>query len=79
MRGLYNKLLVIAQYQHEYDEIENQFTLLTEQLRNVQAEQDSFPATSNNVLKQQWRELLDLERQLRIQVKVRIDLFSRHV
>ena len=66
-RELHNKLLVIVQYQSEYDEIDNRYTLVTEQLRNVQAEQDSFPPTSNNVLKQQWQELLELERQLRIQ------------
>ena len=66
-RELHNKLLVIVQYQSEYDEIDNRFTLVTEQLRNVQAEQDSFPPTSNNVLKQQWQELLELERQLRFQ------------
>jgi len=67
LRVLYNKLAAIAQYQYEYDVIENQYTLVTEQVRNVQAEQDSFPPTSNNLLKQQWRELLELERQLRIQ------------
>jgi len=67
VRELYNKLAVIVQYQYEYDEIDNRYTLVTEQLRNVQAEQDSFPPTSNNVLKQQWQELLELERQLRFQ------------
>jgi len=67
LRELYDKLAAIAQYQYQYDVIENQYTLVTEQLRNVQAEQDAFPPTSNNVLKEQWRELLELERQLRIQ------------
>ena len=47
--------------------LDNRYNLVTQQLRDVQAEQDSFPATSNNLLKQQWQELLDLEKQLRIQ------------
>jgi hypothetical protein len=67
LRELYNKLLVIAQNQNAYDETDNQYDIVTEQLRNVQAEQDAFPSTSNNVLKQQWAELLELERQLRLQ------------
>jgi hypothetical protein len=67
VRELYDKLVVIAQKQYAYDEIDNQYNVATEQLRNVQAEQDAFPSTSNNVLKQQWAELLEMERQLRIQ------------
>jgi hypothetical protein len=67
LQELYNKLYVIAQNQYAYDEIDNQYNIVTEQLRNVQAEQDAFPSTSNNVLKQQWAELLELERQLRFQ------------
>ncbi len=67
LRELYTKLFVIVKYQYEYDDLENQYDFATEQLRNVQAEQDAFPATSNNVLKQQWAELLEMERQLRVQ------------
>jgi hypothetical protein len=67
LRELYSKLLVIAQNQYAYDDLDNQYNIVTEQLRNVQAEQDAFPSTSNNLLKQQWAELLELERQLRVQ------------
>jgi hypothetical protein len=67
LRELYNKLFVMAQNQNAYDETDNQYDIVTEQLRNVQAEQDAFPSTSNSVLKQQWAELLELERQLRLQ------------
>ncbi len=67
LRELYTKLFTIAKYQYEYDDMDKQYNLVTEQLRNVQAEQDAFPSTSNSVLKQQWAELLELERQLRLQ------------
>ena len=64
---VYQKLYVIAQQQYAYDDMDNQYNAVTEHLRNVQAEQDAFPSTSNSVLKQQWAELLELERQLRLQ------------
>jgi hypothetical protein len=67
LRELYTKLFAIAKYQYEYDDMDQQYDMVTEQLRNVQAEQDAFPSTSNSVLKQQWAELLELERQLRLQ------------
>jgi hypothetical protein len=67
MRKSYANLAAVMQNQTAYDEMDYQYTLVTERLRDVWAEQDAFPSTSNNVLKQQWQELLELERQLRLQ------------
>ncbi len=67
LREVYNKLFAIAQYQYDYDMLDNRYNFVTEQLRNVQAEQDAFPPTSNNLLKQQWQDLLELEKQLRFE------------
>src|SRR5262249_17334916 len=67
LRGLFTRLAVIAQSDSEYDEIDRQRDLVNERIGNVQAEIDAFPSLSNNLLKQRWQELLELERQLRVQ------------
>src|SRR5262249_6323655 len=67
LNGLYEKLAAIARNQLEYDQLDDQWTLVNERLRNVQAEIDTHPPLSNNVLKQNWYDLLDSERQLRYQ------------
>jgi hypothetical protein len=55
------------QNQAEYDVLNDQWTLVNEQLRNVQAEIDAHPPLSNNVLRQNGYSLLDTEKQLRFQ------------
>jgi hypothetical protein len=67
LKGLYDKLATAMQIQAEYDVLDDQWTLVNEQLRNVQAEMDAHPPTSNNELKQSWQNLLEAERQLRFQ------------
>jgi hypothetical protein len=67
MEKLYARLNLIMQGQLEYDGLDNAYTLSTERLRNVGAEIDAFPTTSNSELKQHYRELLDLEKQIRFQ------------
>jgi hypothetical protein len=53
--------------QAEYDAMDLQYKLLTERLRNVQAEIDAHPPLSNNFLRQSWNDLLESETQLRFQ------------
>lgn len=63
----FDKLALVLQNQAEYDVLDNQWTLVSEQLGNVQAEIDAHPPLSNNVLRQNWQNLLDTEKQLRFQ------------
>jgi hypothetical protein len=67
LKARYDELAVIIQNRAEYEMLDDQWTLVNEQLRNVQAEQDAHPPTTNNELKQSWRNLLEAERQLRFQ------------
>ena len=67
MESLYIKLAAAVQGKADYDALDSEYTLMTERLRNVGAEIDAFPTTSNSELKQQYRNLLDLEKQLRFQ------------
>jgi hypothetical protein len=65
VEALYVKLAAIVRSQTEYDGLDREYALATERLRNVGAEIDAFPTTSNSELKEQYRNLLDLEKQLR--------------
>jgi Skp family chaperone for outer membrane proteins len=67
LKARYDELAVIIQNRAEYEMLDDQWTLVNEQLRNVQADQDAHPPTTNNELKQSWRNLLEAERLLRIQ------------
>ncbi len=67
LKGLYDKLATAMQIQAEYDVLNDQWTLVNERLRNVQAEIDAHPPLSNNELRQNWQNLLDTEKQLRFQ------------
>jgi hypothetical protein len=67
LRGLFNKLVAVSQLEYAYAEVDERWNLLNERIGNVQAEIDAFPPLNNNVLRQQWRDLLELERQLRVQ------------
>jgi hypothetical protein len=67
LKARYDELATIIQNRAEYQMLDDQWTLVNEQLRKVQAEQDAHPATTNNELKQSWRILLEAERQLRFQ------------
>jgi Skp family chaperone for outer membrane proteins len=67
LKARYDELAATIQNRAEYQMLDDQWTLVNEQLRKVQAEQDAHPATTNNELKQSWRNLLELERQLRFQ------------
>jgi hypothetical protein len=67
LKATFVKLAAVMQDQAEYDYLNDQWTLVNEQLRNVQAEIDAHPPLSNNVLRQNWYNLLDAEKQLRYQ------------
>jgi hypothetical protein len=67
LKARYDELFGIIQNRAEYQMLDDQWTLVNEQLRKVQAEEDAHPATTNNELKQSWRNLLEAERQLRFQ------------
>jgi hypothetical protein len=67
LKARYDELATIIQNRAEYQMLDDQWTLVNEQLRKVQAEQDAHPPTTNNELKQSWRNLLEAERQLRFQ------------
>jgi hypothetical protein len=67
LKTTFTKLAAVMQNQAEYDYLNDQWTLVNEQLRNVQAEIDAHPPLSNNVLRQNWQNLLDAEKQLRYQ------------
>jgi hypothetical protein len=65
--AVYRKLAPIMQLQAEYDMLDDQWTVVNEQLRNVQAEIDAHPPLRNSELKENWQNLLEAERQLRLQ------------
>jgi hypothetical protein len=67
LKTTFTKLAAVMQNQAEYDYLNDQWTLVNEQLRNVQAEIDAHPPLNNNVLRQNWQNLLDAEKQLRYQ------------
>ncbi len=67
LKASFNKLAAVLQNQAEYDYLDDQWTLVNEQLRNVQAELDDHPPLTNNVLRQNWNNLLEAEKQLRFQ------------
>jgi hypothetical protein len=67
VRILYSNLAAIMQNQAGYDEMDAQYKNLTEQLRDVQAEIDAHPPLTNNILRQNWNDLLQMEKQLRFQ------------
>jgi hypothetical protein len=67
MTNAYSKLDAIVRNQNEYDAMDVQYKLLTERLRNVQAEIEAHPPLSNNELRQNWYDLLEAEKQLRFQ------------
>ncbi len=64
LKGQYDKLAAIAQNQAQYDQLNDEWTLVTERLSNVQAEIGAHPVLSNSELKQNWQNLLEAERQL---------------
>ncbi len=64
LEGLYRKLKAITHNQAEYDQLNDEWTLVTERLSNVQAEIGAHPVLSNSELKQNWQNLLEAERQL---------------
>ncbi len=63
----YRKLAPIMQLHAEYEMLDDDWTVVNEQLRNVQAEIDAHPPLSNNELRQNWQNLLEAERQLKLQ------------
>jgi hypothetical protein len=67
MTKSFAQLDVAVRARNEYDGMDMQYKLLTEQLRNVQAEIDAHPPLSNNTLRQNWNDLLETEKQLRFQ------------
>jgi hypothetical protein len=67
LKAAFIKLAAVMQNQAEYDYLNDQWTLTNEQLRNVQAEIDAHPPLSNNVLRQNWYNLLAAEKQIKFQ------------
>jgi hypothetical protein len=67
MAKSYAQLDSVFRAQAEYDALDLEYKLLTERLRNVQAEIDTHPPLSNNMLRQNWYDLLETEKQLRFQ------------
>ena len=67
LKASYEKFATVVINQAEYDVLNDRWTLVNEQWGNVSAEIDAHPPLSNNELKQNWQNLLDTERQLRIQ------------
>jgi hypothetical protein len=53
--------------QFEYDQLNDQWTAVNQRLRDVQAEIDTHPPLTNNLLRENWYNLLAAERQLRFQ------------
>lgn len=60
----YQKISAVVANQDAYDELDREYAVVTQQYRDVGAEINAFPTTSNSELKQQYRNLLDLEKQL---------------
>jgi hypothetical protein len=67
LKAAYDKLYAVVQNQAEYDGLNVQWTLVSEQLGNVQAEIRAHPPLNNNELRQSWYTLLDLEKQYQFQ------------
>lgn len=67
MTKSYATLDAAVRAQSEFDAMDLQYKLVTERLRNVQAEIDAHPPLSNNVLRQNWYALLESEKQLRFE------------
>jgi hypothetical protein len=67
LKATYDKLAAILINQAEYDALNDQWTLVNERWGNVSAEIDAHPPLSNNLLKQNWQNLLEAERLLRYQ------------
>jgi hypothetical protein len=67
LKGLYDNLFAILQNQAEYEELDRRWTFVNEQLGNVQAEIGAHPPLSNNLLRENWQNLLAQERQLKYQ------------
>lgn len=67
MTKSYARLDVIFRAKAEYDAMDVRYKLVTEHLRDVQAEIDAHPPLSNNMLRQNWYDLLESEKQLRFE------------
>jgi hypothetical protein len=67
LKGLYDKLSAVVRNQVEYDQLYDQWTVVTQRLRDVQAEIDTHPVLTNNLLRENWNNLLAAERQLRFE------------
>jgi hypothetical protein len=67
LKGQYDKLAAILLNQAEYDALNDHWTLVNEQWGNVRAEIDAHPPLSNNLLRQNWQNLLEAERRLHYQ------------
>jgi hypothetical protein len=65
LKADYDKLAAVMLNQTEYDQLNDEWTLVNERLRNVQAEIDTHPPLNNNELRLNWNNLLAAERQLR--------------
>jgi hypothetical protein len=67
LKAAYDKLFAVVQNQAEHDELNVRWTLVSEQLGNVQAEIRAHPPLNNNELRQSWYTLLDMEKQYQFQ------------
>ncbi len=67
LKGLYDRLAAILLNQAEYDALNDRWTLVNEQWGNVSAEIGAHPPLSNNLLRQNWQNLLEAERRLHVQ------------
>jgi hypothetical protein len=67
VKNRFANLAAIVENQTVYDEMDARYKLLTEQLRDVQADIDAHPPLNNNLLRQNWYDLLESEKQLRYQ------------
>jgi hypothetical protein len=67
LKGTYDKLAAVLINQAEYDTLNDQWTLVNEQWGNVRAEIDAHPPLSNNLLRQNWQNLLEAERRIHLQ------------
>ncbi|HZW35284.1 MAG TPA: hypothetical protein VFF52_31465 [Isosphaeraceae bacterium] len=65
LKGLHDKLFAVTRNQFEYDQLNDQWTGVNQRLRDVQAEIDTHPPLTNNLLRESWQNLLAMERQLR--------------
>jgi hypothetical protein len=67
IKAQYDDLFAIMLNQREHDQLNDEWTGVNERLRNVQAEIDTHPPLNNNVLRENWQNLLASERQLRFE------------